>query len=64
MATFNRGDGALLTFHEQIKDALDPNGIIAPDGVGTLHAGRGGIRHELACALDWRGLFERASAHG
>ena len=25
MGTYNWGDGALLTFHEKVKDALDPN---------------------------------------
>ena len=35
MATFNWGDGALLKFHETIKDALDPNGIIAPGKSGV-----------------------------
>jgi len=35
MATFNWGDGALLSFHEQIKDVLDPNGIIAPGKSGV-----------------------------
>jgi 4-cresol dehydrogenase (hydroxylating) len=34
MATFSWGDGALLKFHEQLKDALDPNGIIAPGKSG------------------------------
>ena len=34
--TFNWGDGALLKFHETIKDALDPNGIIAPGKSGRL----------------------------
>ena len=35
MATFNWGDGALLKFHETIKDALDPNGILAPGKSGV-----------------------------
>ena len=35
MATFNWGDGALLKFHEQIKDALDPKGILAPGKSGV-----------------------------
>lgn len=38
MATFNWGDGALLKFHEAIKDALDPNGIIAPGKSGVWPA--------------------------
>ncbi|MEW1821685.1 FAD-binding oxidoreductase [Arthrobacter sp. NPDC080031] len=32
--TFNYNDGALLRFQERIKDALDPNGIIAPGKSG------------------------------
>ena len=35
MATFNWGDGALLKFHELIKDALDPKGILAPGKSGV-----------------------------
>ncbi|MPT47753.1 MAG: FAD-binding oxidoreductase [Sphingobium sp.] len=34
-ASYSFGDHALRRFHEQMKDAIDPNGIIAP--------GRGGI---------------------
>ena len=34
MDTFNWGDGALLRFHEAIKDALDPGGILAPGKSG------------------------------
>lgn len=34
MATFNFNNGALLRFHERIKDALDPNGITAPGKSG------------------------------
>ncbi|MFT4191711.1 MAG: FAD-binding oxidoreductase [Comamonas sp.] len=34
MATFNWNDGALLAFHEKIKDALDPNSILAPGKSG------------------------------
>lgn len=44
MATFNWGDGALLSFHEAIKDALDPNSIMAPgkSGIwGKKYRGRG-----------------------
>ena len=35
MSTYTFNDSALLRFHERIKDAIDPNGIIA--------AGRSGI---------------------
>jgi 4-cresol dehydrogenase (hydroxylating) len=34
MATFNWGDGALHKFHETLKDALDPNSIMAPGKSG------------------------------
>ncbi|MFF9777981.1 hypothetical protein ACF1HJ_30530 [Streptomyces sp. NPDC013978] len=30
----NWGDGALLKFHERVKDALDPGGVIAPGKSG------------------------------
>ncbi|KAI1268377.1 vanillyl alcohol oxidase [Xylariaceae sp. FL1019] len=32
--TYNWNDGALLRFHEKLKDALDPNGILAPGRCG------------------------------
>ncbi len=35
MGTYNWGDGALLKFHEAIKDALDPNSIMAPGKSGV-----------------------------
>ena len=38
MGTFNWGDGALLRFHETVKDALDPNGILAPGKSGAWPA--------------------------
>jgi 4-cresol dehydrogenase (hydroxylating) len=44
MGTFNYNDGALLRFHERIKDALDPNSIMAPgkSGIwGSRFKGRG-----------------------
>lgn len=34
MGTYNYNDGALLRFNERIKDALDPNGIMAPGKSG------------------------------
>jgi 4-cresol dehydrogenase (hydroxylating) len=34
METFSFNDHALLKFHETIKDALDPNGILAPGKSG------------------------------
>ena len=42
--TYNWNDGALLKFHEKIKDALDPQGILAPGRSGIWPAryrGRG-----------------------
>ena len=35
MGTYNWGGGALLKFHEAIKDALDPNSIMAPGKSGV-----------------------------
>jgi hypothetical protein len=32
--TYNWNNNALMRFHEQIKDALDPNGILAPGRSG------------------------------
>lgn len=43
-ATYNWNDGALMKFHEKLKDALDPNGILAPGKSGIWPAryrGRG-----------------------
>lgn len=38
MATFDYNDGALLRFHERVKDALDPNSIMAPGKSGIWGA--------------------------
>lgn len=38
MASFDYNDGALLRFHERIKDALDPNSIMAPGKSGIWGA--------------------------
>jgi 4-cresol dehydrogenase (hydroxylating) len=46
MGTYNWNDGALLRFHEKVKDALDPNGVIAPgkSGIWPAHLrGQGGL---------------------
>lgn len=32
--TYNWNDGALMKFNERLKDALDPNGILAPGRCG------------------------------
>ena len=38
MGTYSWNDGALLKFHEAVKDALDPNGILAPGKSGVWPA--------------------------
>lgn len=45
--TYNWGDGALRRFNECIKDALDPNGILAPGRNGIWPAGYRGKGWEL-----------------
>ena len=35
MGTYNWNNGSLLKFHNQLKDALDPNGIMAPGKSGV-----------------------------
>lgn len=56
MGTFDYNDGALLRFHERIKDALDPNSIMAP-GKSGIWGARFRDRHtqidqDLQAALD------------
>ena len=41
--TYIWNDGALMKFNERLKDALDPNGILAR---GNLESGRRGIGGE------------------
>jgi hypothetical protein len=35
MGTYNWNDGALLKFNNQLKDAIDPNGILMPGKCGV-----------------------------
>jgi 4-cresol dehydrogenase (hydroxylating) len=34
MSTYSFNDNALLKFHERLKDAVDPNGILSPGRYG------------------------------
>jgi hypothetical protein len=45
--TYNWGDAALRRFNEMIKDALDPNGILAPGRSGIWPRGYRGKVWEL-----------------
>jgi 4-cresol dehydrogenase (hydroxylating) len=43
-STYDHGDGALRKLNERVKDALDPNGILAPGKSGIWPAGSRGER--------------------
>src|SRR5690625_2842400 len=47
METFDFNDNALLRFHERIKDALDPNSIMAPGKSGIWGARYRNAGHQL-----------------
>lgn len=47
MSTFDFNDNALLRFHERVKDALDPNSIMAPGKSGIWGARYRDAGHQL-----------------
>lgn len=58
MRTYSWNDGILLRFHERLKDALDPNGILAPGKSGVWPARYRGRRWEMS------GEDERSEGEG
>ncbi|KAL1982634.1 hypothetical protein VTN96DRAFT_1069 [Rasamsonia emersonii] len=58
MRTYSWNDNILLRFHERLKDALDPNGILAPGKSGVWPARYRGRRWEMS------GEDERSEGEG
>ncbi|KAK3688844.1 hypothetical protein B0T22DRAFT_407519 [Podospora appendiculata] len=60
--TYSWGDGAIMRFNERIKDALDPNGILAPGRCGIWprrYRGRGWeMTRESGLVSEGRGVGE------
>ncbi len=56
--TYDWNDGALMKFNERIKDALDPNGILAPGRCGIWPKNYRGKGWELGVGTGMRGVVE------
>ncbi|KAH8664830.1 hypothetical protein BGZ61DRAFT_367222 [Ilyonectria robusta] len=63
-SVYNWGGGSSLKFNEQLKDALDPNGILAPGKSGVWPARLRGRGFEIKRSTEYKGIIGSSRSKG